>query len=125
MRRSWAVWPPRRATVWRTSDGSRQLAGVPVRPVTVLDANALVPPGLRDLLLICASGRVFRAVWHTEVEAELRRNGARLLTRRSARHQRNANPSVGVVAPNLVERLQQRASHGQNVSSPSSSRGTH
>jgi predicted nucleic acid-binding protein len=48
----------------------------------VLDANALVPPGLRDLLLSCASAGVFRPVWQSEIEAELRRHGARLLTGR-------------------------------------------
>lgn len=47
-----------------------------------MDANTLVPPGLRDLLLSCASAGVFRPVWQGEIEAELRRNGARLLTRR-------------------------------------------
>lgn len=50
----------------------------------MLDANALVPPGLRDLLLSCASAGVFRPVWQSEIEAELRRNGARLLVRRGA-----------------------------------------
>ena len=34
----------------------------PMRPVAVLDANVLIPPGLRDLLLSCADAAVFRPV---------------------------------------------------------------
>jgi predicted nucleic acid-binding protein len=49
-----------------------------VRPIAVLDAAVLVPPGLRDLLLSCAEQAVFRPVWQTEIENEVRRNGTRL-----------------------------------------------
>lgn len=54
------------------------------RPVVVLDANVLIPPGLRDLLLSCADVTVFRPVWQARIEAELRRNGVRLARRRGA-----------------------------------------
>lgn len=45
----------------------------------MLDAAVLVPPGLRDLLLSAADLAVFRPVWQTEIENEVRRNGIRLL----------------------------------------------
>ena len=54
----------------------RQSKATPVRPVAVLDANALEPPGLADLLLSCAWTGVFRRVWQAEIEAELRRNSS-------------------------------------------------
>ena len=54
-------------------------AGAPVRPVAVLDACVLVPPGLRDLLLWCAHLRVFRPLWQDEILDEVHRNGARLV----------------------------------------------
>jgi len=40
----------------------------PVRPITVLDANVLIPAGLRDLMLSCADVGVFRPVWQAEIE---------------------------------------------------------
>ena len=43
----------------------------PVRPVAVLDANVLVPAGLRDLMLSCADVGVFRPVWQAEIEDEV------------------------------------------------------
>lgn len=52
------------------------------RPVTVLAANVLIPPGLRDLLLSCADVGVFRPVWETEIENEVVRNTARLTVER-------------------------------------------
>jgi predicted nucleic acid-binding protein len=55
---------------------------MPIRPIAVLDACALVPPGLRDLLLSCADMDVFRPVWQSELEDELRRNGARLVKKK-------------------------------------------
>ncbi len=48
----------------------------------MLDANVLVPPGLRDLLLSCADAGVFRPVWQSELEAETARNMARLRIKR-------------------------------------------
>jgi hypothetical protein len=53
-----------------------------VRPVAVLDANVLIPPGLRDLLLSGAHVGVFRPVWQDEIENEVRRNGARLIVKK-------------------------------------------
>ncbi|MBI4942794.1 MAG: PIN domain-containing protein [Actinobacteria bacterium] len=47
------------------------------RPVVVLDACVLVPPGLRDVLLSCADAGVFTPRWQSEIEDEVRRNGAR------------------------------------------------
>jgi predicted nucleic acid-binding protein len=56
-----------------------------IRPVAVLDAAVLVPPGLCDLLLSCADQAVFRPVWQAEIENEVRRNGTRLaIARRGA-----------------------------------------
>jgi predicted nucleic acid-binding protein len=51
---------------------------MPLRPVAVLDAAVLVPPGVRDVLLSLADGGAFRPVWQSEIEAELRRNAIRL-----------------------------------------------
>lgn len=51
---------------------------MPLRPVAVLDAAVLVPPGVRDALLSLADGGAFRPVWQSEIEAELRRNAIRL-----------------------------------------------
>lgn len=62
-------------------DGSA-VAGTAARPVAVLDANALVPAGLRDLLLSCADVGVFRPVWQGEIEDEVVRNTARLTAER-------------------------------------------
>lgn len=63
--------------------GSTGATAAPIRPVTVLDAAVLVPPGLRDLLLSCAEAEAFRPVWQSEIEAEVRRNGARLIIERT------------------------------------------
>ena len=49
------------------------------RPVAVLDANVLIPPGLRDVLLSCADVEVFRPVWQSTIEEEVLRNGPRVL----------------------------------------------
>lgn len=53
-------------------------------PVAVLDACVLIPPGLRDLLLSCADAAVFRPVWQSQIEDEVRRNGIRLAQGRGA-----------------------------------------
>lgn len=42
--------------------------------VCVLDANVLVPPGVRDLLLSLAAAGLRRPVWQVEIEAEVERN---------------------------------------------------
>jgi predicted nucleic acid-binding protein len=54
----------------------------PARPVAVLDANVLIPAGLRDLMLSCADVGVFRPVWQAEIEDEVVRNTARLIAER-------------------------------------------
>lgn len=56
----------------------------PIRPVAVLDACVLIPPGLRDLLLSCADAAVFRPVWQSQIEEEMHRNGVRLKKKRGA-----------------------------------------
>ena len=48
------------------------------RVVAVLDANVLIPPGLRDMLLSCAFAGVFRPVWQSEIEDEVYRNSIRV-----------------------------------------------
>lgn len=48
------------------------------RPVAVLDANVLVPPALRDVLLSCARAGVYRPVWQDEILDEIHRNSIRL-----------------------------------------------
>lgn len=53
-----------------------------MRPVAVLDAAVLIPPGLRDLLLSCAHVGVFRPVWQDEILDEVRRNATCLLVQR-------------------------------------------
>jgi predicted nucleic acid-binding protein len=55
----------------------------PARPVGALDACVLIPAGLRDLLLSCASEAVFRPVWQDEILDEVRRNSIRLLVKQS------------------------------------------
>ena len=60
------------------------MATTSLRPVAVLDACVLVPPGLRDVLLSCADSGAFRPVWQSELEAELLRNGAKLLVKKGA-----------------------------------------
>lgn len=42
--------------------------------VVVLDADVLVPAGVRDVLLSCADEGVFRPIWQDEILAETRRN---------------------------------------------------
>jgi predicted nucleic acid-binding protein len=54
--------------------GPTPAAGV----VAVLDANVLIPPGLRDMLLSCAHVGVFRPVWQAHIEDELYRNSIRI-----------------------------------------------
>lgn len=54
----------------------------PVRPVAVLDACLLIPPGLSDLLLSCAEAKAFRPVWQSEIEDEVRRNAIPLTMER-------------------------------------------
>lgn len=54
----------------------------PMRPLAVLDANVLIPAGLRDLMLSCADIGVFRPVWQSEIEVEVVRNTARLTAER-------------------------------------------
>ena len=54
------------------------------RPVAVLDANILIPAGLRDPMLSCADVGVFRPVWQAEIETEVVRNSARLTATRHA-----------------------------------------
>ncbi len=54
----------------------------PARPVAVLDANVLIPAGLRDLMLSCADVGLFRPVWQAEIEDEVVRNNARLTAER-------------------------------------------
>lgn len=63
------------ATSSATSGGSG-------RPVAVLDADVLVAPGVRDVLLSVADGGLFRPVWQSELEAEIHRNGIKLLVDR-------------------------------------------
>lgn len=47
---------------------------IPRRPVAVLDTNVLLPQMLRDVLLRCASGGLFRAHWSVTTLDELLRN---------------------------------------------------
>lgn len=70
---------------------------VPVRPIAVLDANVLVPPGLRDLLLSAAHVAVFRPVWQAEIEDEVRRNGSTLLAKRYGIDEDEAARRIGLV----------------------------
>ncbi|WP_162605450.1 PIN domain-containing protein [Jiangella ureilytica] len=70
---------------------------VPVRPIAVLDANVLIPPGLRDLLLSAADAAVFRPVWQSEIEDEVRRNGASLLAKRYGVDEEEAARRIGLV----------------------------
>ena len=63
-------------------DPAPAIPAVPVRPIAVLDANVLVPAGLRDLMLSCADVGVFRPVWQAEIEDEVVRNTARLTAER-------------------------------------------
>lgn len=46
--------------------------------MAVLDANVLIPPGLRDMLLSCAHVGVFRPVWQEEILDEVHRNSIRI-----------------------------------------------
>lgn len=67
---------------------------MPLRPVAVLDAAVLVPPGVRDVLLSLADGGAFRPVWQSEIEAEVRRNAIRL-ARATAREAELPSESLG------------------------------
>ncbi|MBB5790169.1 PIN domain-containing protein [Jiangella mangrovi] len=69
----------------------------PVRPIAVLDANVLIPPGLRDLLLSAADVAVFRPVWQSQIEDEVRRNGASLLAKRHGIDEDEAARRIGAV----------------------------
>lgn len=55
-----------------------------MRPVCVLDACVLVPPGLRDLLISLADVGVFRPVWQDTILDETLRNGVKLLVERGS-----------------------------------------
>lgn len=52
------------------------------RPVAVLDACVLIPPGLRDLLLSVAHEKGFRPVWQADIEAETHRNTMKVTRKR-------------------------------------------
>ncbi len=66
----------------------------PVRPVGTLDACVLIPAGLRDLLLSCASEAVFQPVWQDEILDEVRRNSIRLLVKHSGLTKTSAAAAV-------------------------------
>ena len=51
-------------------------------PVAVLDANVLVPAGVRDVLLSIATADLFVPIWQAEIEAEVLRNASRLIASR-------------------------------------------
>ena len=56
--------------------------------MAVLDANVLIPPGLRDILLSCAHVGVFRPVWQEEILDEVYRNSIRIgITKRGMTEQ--------------------------------------
>lgn len=61
-----------------TPADERAAADDGMRVVAVLDANVLIPPGLRDLLLSCADVGVFRPVWQEEILSEVYRNSIRI-----------------------------------------------
>jgi hypothetical protein len=48
-------------------------------PVAVLDANVLVPAGVRDVFLSIAEAGLFIPVWQGEIEEEVLRNASRLM----------------------------------------------
>ena len=51
-------------------------------PVAVLDANVVVPAGVRDVLLSIAAAGLFVPIWQGEMEAEVLRNASRLIASR-------------------------------------------
>lgn len=58
--------------------------------VAVLDANVLIPPGLRDILLSCAFAGVFRPVWQAEIEDEVYRNSIRVAVEKRGQDEEKA-----------------------------------
>ena len=79
----WRPLYPSAGTPPKTSSGAGRSASA--RPVAVLDANVLIPAGLRDLMLWCADVGVFRPVWQAEIENEVVRNSARLTANKARR----------------------------------------
>jgi predicted nucleic acid-binding protein len=62
--------------------------------VAVLDANVLIPPGLRDMLLSCAHVGVFRPVWQDEILDEVHRNSTRMLVSKEGMTKEQATAAV-------------------------------
>ncbi len=60
----------------------------------MLDANVLIPPGLRDMLLSCAHVGVFRPVWQEEILAEVHRNSIRILVSKRGMTEQQATARV-------------------------------
>lgn len=68
---------------------------MPPRPVAVLDAAVLVPPGTRDVLLSLGDVGAFRPIWQCEIETEVRRNAIR---RSRATARKAGLPAAGIEA---------------------------
>lgn len=66
----------------------------PSRPVAVLDACVLIPPGLRDMLLSCADQGAFRPVWQARILEEMMRNGVRLLVEKKGLNPQDAEAAL-------------------------------
>lgn len=66
----------------------------PVRPVAVLDANVLIPAGLRDMLLSAADRKVFRPLWQDKIQDEVRRTTVRLMVERKGLDVEKATAAV-------------------------------